>query len=97
MRVQHVRHQPTDQTVEAQPERDIAWPGFAIDGEAMNAEFQTWRNLLKRLLRTLTACKTVGNDPDLVAALGLAAGEINNVAERAPCIEHLLEGNPDSD
>ena len=54
---------------------------FAVNGEAMNAELEARRDLRQRRLGAFAAGQAVGNDADVVAAVGLAVGEIEDVAE----------------
>ncbi len=49
----------------------------------MHAEREARRDLGKRRVGALAAGQAVGDDPDLMAAVGLAVGEIDDVAENA--------------
>ena len=56
---------------------------LAADGEAMHAELQARRDLRQRGFGAFAAGEAVGDDADLVAALGLAVGEIEDMTEDA--------------
>ena len=47
----------------------------------MNAELEARRDLRQRRFGALTAGETVGDDADVVAAVGLAVGEIQDMTE----------------
>ncbi len=49
----------------------------------MHAEFQARRDFLQRGVRALAAGEAVGDDADMMAAIGLAVGEVHDVAENA--------------
>ena len=49
----------------------------------MNAELETRRDFRQRLLGAFAAGEAVGDDADMVAAIGLAVGEIEDMAEDA--------------
>ena len=56
---------------------------FAADGEAMDAELEARRDLRQRRLGAFAAGQAVGDDADMMAAVGLAVGEIEDVTEDA--------------
>ena len=49
----------------------------------MNAELETRGDFRQRLLGAFAAGEAVGDDADMVAAVGLAVGEIEDMAENA--------------
>ena len=81
--VQDVRLQLPDQPLESRPHQKIRGQGFAANGQAMNAELETRRDFRQRLLGAFAAGEAVGDDADMVAAIGLAVGEIEDMAEDA--------------
>ncbi len=52
-----------------------------MDGQAINAKLHARRNLGQRRTGAFPAGETVGDQADLVAALCLAIGEIENVSD----------------
>ena len=81
--VQHIRLQPLDQAHEMRPHQHVGGKRLAADREAMHAEFQAWRDFLQRGFGALAAGEAVGDDSDMMAAIGLAVGEIQDVAENS--------------
>ena len=79
--VQHVRLQPLDQAHEMRPHQHVGGKRFAADGEAMHAELQARRDFLQRRLGAFAAGEAVGDDADVMAAIGLSVGEIQDVPE----------------
>ena len=55
--------------------------GFTVNGDTSNAKFETGRKLGQRRLGAFAARQAVGNNADVVAAIGLSIGEIQDVAE----------------
>jgi hypothetical protein len=55
--------------------------GFTVNGDTSNAEFETGRKLGQRRLGAFAARQAVGDDADMMAAIGLSIGEIQDVAE----------------
>ena len=55
--------------------------GLAVNSETPNAQLEARGDLLKRGLSTFAAGETVGDNADVVAALGLSVGEIQDVTE----------------
>ncbi len=49
----------------------------------MHPERQAWRDPRQRLLGALAARQRVGDDPDMMAAIGLAIGEVEDVAKNS--------------
>jgi hypothetical protein len=47
----------------------------------MDAKLQAWRDFLKRRLGAFATSEAVGDHADLVAAIGLAVGEVQDVTE----------------
>ena len=79
--MQHIRLQPPDQAHEMRPYQRVGRKRLAADREAMNAELQAWRDLRQRRFGAFAAGEAVGDDADVMAAIGLAVGEIEDVAE----------------
>src|SRR5258708_2609723 len=79
--MQDVRPQPPDQAHETQPYQNVRGKWFAADGETMDAKLEAWRDFLKRRLGALATGQAVGDDADVVAAIGLAGGEVQDVTE----------------
>ena len=52
-----------------------------MNGEAMNAELETRRDLRQRRFGAFAAGQAVGDDADMVAAVGLAVGEVEDMTE----------------
>ena len=50
----------------------------------MDAKLEAWRDFLKRRLGAFATGKAVGDDADVVAAIGLAVGEVQYVTEDSP-------------
>jgi hypothetical protein len=55
--------------------------GFAVNGDTPNTKLETGRNLGQRRLGALPARQAVGDDADMMAAIGLSIGEVQDVAE----------------
>src|SRR5450432_1554251 len=92
MSMQHVRLQPPDQAHEMRPYQNVGGQRFTADGEAMNAELEAGRDLGKCGLGAFAAGEAVGDNADLVAAVGLSVGEIEDMTEdtadrRAHCVQ----------
>ena len=81
--VQHVRLQLPDQALEAGPDQKVGRQRLAADRDAVHAELEARRDLRQRLLGAFAAGEAVGDDADMMAAIGLAVGEIEDVAENA--------------
>jgi hypothetical protein len=63
-----------------------------VDSDAVHAESKARGDFGKRRVGALAAGEAVGDDPDLVAAVGLAVGEVEDVTEdsadrRAHCVQ----------
>jgi hypothetical protein len=58
--------------------------GLAVNGQTSKAQLEAGRNLGQGCLGPLAAGEAVGDDADMVAALGLSIGEIQDVAEDSP-------------
>ena len=81
--VQDIRFQPPDQALEAGPYQRIGRHQLAANGNAVNAELQARRDLRQRLVGAFAAGEAVGDNADVMAAVGLAVGEIEDVADDA--------------
>jgi hypothetical protein len=55
-----------------------------MNGDAMHAELEAGRDLRKRCFGALAAGQAVGDDADMVAAIGLAVGEVEDMTEDSP-------------
>ena len=55
---------------------------FAANGEALNAELEAGGDFLQRRLGAFAAGQAVGDNADVVAALCLSVGEVQDVTER---------------
>jgi hypothetical protein len=58
--------------------------GFAVDSDAINSELHAWCYFGQSGRSAFTAGQAVRENADLVAAIGLSVGEINNVTKNAP-------------
>ncbi|BEV44126.1 hypothetical protein CRBSH125_03090 [Afipia carboxidovorans] len=56
---------------------------LAADGDAVDAELHLRRDLAQCDVGTLTTGQAVGENADLVPALGLAIGKVKNMADDA--------------
>ena len=54
---------------------------FAVNCKTANPELETGGDLGQRCLRTRATGETVSDNADVVAAIGLSIGEIEDVAE----------------
>ena len=81
--MQDVRLQAPDQAQEAHPSIHVGRARLAVNRDAMNAELEPRRNFRQRLLGAFAAGEAVGDDADVMAAVGLAVGEIQDMAENA--------------
>ena len=92
MTVQHVRLQLANHALESGPHQKIARQRLTANRRAVNAELETRGDFCQRLLGALAAGEAVGDDADVMAAVGLAVGEIEDMAEnpadrRARCVQ----------
>jgi hypothetical protein len=55
-----------------------------VNGETVHAKLEAGRNFIQRRLGALSAGQAVGDDADMMAAVGLAVGEVQDMAEDAP-------------
>ncbi len=81
--MQHVRLQLPDEALKARPHLKIRRVRFTANGQSMNAELEARRDLRQRLLGAFAAGQAVGDDADMVATVGLAVGEIEDMAKDA--------------
>jgi hypothetical protein len=79
--VDDIRLQASDQVQEVRPYQEIAGMGLAVDRDASNAKLETGRDLGQRCLRACAAGQTVGDNSDMVAAIGLSIGEVQDVSK----------------
>ena len=71
---------------------NVARQRLAANRRAVNAELEPGGDFRQRLLGAIAAGQAVGDDADMVAAFGLAVGEIEDVAKdaadrRARCVQ----------
>jgi hypothetical protein len=71
------------ETLEFGPGHEIERGGFPPDSKTMDTKLHARRDLGQRLLGALASGQIVGDDPDLMAALGLAIGEVEDVTKNA--------------
>jgi hypothetical protein len=57
--------------------------GFAVNGDTPNAELEARCNLRQRRLGACAAGQAVGDDADMMAAIGLSIGKVQDVAKDA--------------
>jgi len=81
--VQHVRFQFADHSLESGPYQKITRQRLAANRGAVDAELETRGDFRQRLLGAFTAGEAVGDDADVMAAVGLAVGEIEDMSENA--------------
>ena len=81
MSVQDIRVQPADQAHEMRPHQNVGGKRFAANGETMNAKLEPGRDRRQRRFSPFAAGKAVGDNADMVAAVGLAVGEVQDVTE----------------
>ena len=63
------------------PYQNVGGKRFAVNGKTMNAKLETGCDLLERRLGAFAAGQAVGDDADMMAAVGLAVGEVQDVTE----------------
>src|SRR5271167_1674258 len=83
MPMQHIRLHRPDHAHELHPDHEIARPWLAADRNPVHPERQTRRDFGKRLVGALAAGQAVGDNADLVPALGLSVGEIEDMTKNA--------------
>ena len=79
--MQDLRLQPPDQAHEMRPYQDVRWKRLAVDRETVDAKLEAGRNFIQRRLGAFSAGQAVGDDADMMAAVGLSVGEIQDVTE----------------
>ena len=79
--VQHVRLQLADQPGKMRPHHHVDRHRLAPDREAVHAELEARRDRGKGCFRTLAPGQAVGDDPDMMAAIRLAVGEVEDMAK----------------
>jgi len=77
---------------EARPHQGVGGKQFTANGHAMNAELQARRDFRQRRFGARAAGQAVGDDADVMAAVGLAVGQIQDMAKnstdrRARCVK----------
>src|SRR5438128_323581 len=83
MTMQNIRLETARQALELDPGHGVERRRFAPDCNAMYAELHAGCDVGQRLIGALAAGEAVGDDPDLMAAVGLAVGEIEDVTKNA--------------
>ena len=81
MAMQHVRLQPLDQAHEPRPYQKVRGRRLAMNWQAMHAELQARGDLGQCGLGAFAAGEAVGDQADMVAAVGLSVGEVEDVAD----------------
>ena len=81
--MQHVRLEFSDQEHEACPDQKVRRMGLAVNRDAADAELEAGGDLLQRRLGAFAAGQAVGDDADMVTALCLSIGEIEDMPEDA--------------
>src|SRR5664279_966612 len=81
MSMQHIGIELPDQAGELRPDQDIGWSRIASDGDAMLPQLEPWRNLLQRGRGTFAARQAVGKDADMMAAVCLSIGKVEDMAK----------------
>src|SRR3982074_879927 len=71
------------QALESQPCQHVGRTRLAVDRDAMNAELEARRDFRQRLIGAFAAGEAVGDDADVMAAVGLAVGEIQDMTDDA--------------
>ena len=66
---------------ETHPRQHVRRRRLAVNGNAMNPKFQLGSEFGQRLLGVFAAGEAVGENADMVAAIGLSMGEIEDVTE----------------
>ena len=79
--MQHVRLQFSDQAHEMRPYHSVDRHRLAPDRKAVDAEFQARRDRRQRRFGAFAAGHAVGDDSDVVAAVGLAVGDVEDMAK----------------
>src|SRR5690242_12816409 len=83
MTMQNIGLEAARQLLELSPGHDVERGGFASDSKTMHAELHPRCDVGQRLVGALASGQAVGDDPDLMTALGLAIGEIEDVTKNA--------------
>ncbi len=81
--VHHVGLERGDQAPHAKPHQDIVGRWLAADRYSVHAELQPRCELGKRLVGAFAAGQAVGENADMMAAIDLAVGDVEDVAENA--------------
>ncbi len=63
------------------PYQKVGGMRLAVNGETVNAELEARRDFLQRRLGAFAAGQAVGDNADVVAAVGLSVGEVEDVTE----------------
>jgi hypothetical protein len=63
------------------PYQNIGGKRFTPNGQTMNAELEPGRDRGQRRFGPFAAGKAIGDDADMVAAVGLAVGEVEDMTE----------------
>jgi hypothetical protein len=79
--VQHVGLELPDQADDLRPDHEIGETRLAADGDATNPELQPRLDFGERRRGALAAANAVGDDADMVAALDLPVGKVQDVAK----------------
>src|SRR5215204_2470220 len=83
MAVQNVRFETAELLHELRPGHKVEWARFTPDCNTMDAELHTRGDLGQCLIGTFATGQAVGDNPDMMAAIGLTVGEIKDVPDNA--------------
>ena len=79
--MQDVRLQFADHAPETRPHQEVGRERLAANGDAVNAKLEARGDFGERLLGAFAAGEAVGDDADVMAAFGLAVGQIEDMAK----------------
>src|SRR5262249_52148214 len=83
MTMQDIGFKLLGETLEPGPGHEVERGGFPPDCKTMNAELHARCDLSQRLFGAVASGQIVGDNPDLMAAVGLAVGEVEDVTKNA--------------
>jgi hypothetical protein len=79
--MQDVGLQLPDQALEARPYQEVGRQRVAANRQAVNTQLEARGDFRKRLLGAFAAGEAVGDDADVMTAVGLAIGQIQNMTK----------------
>ena len=83
MAVQNVRFETAGRVPELRPGHEVERVRFTPDCNTIDAELHARCNLGQCLIGTFAAGQAVGDNPDMMAAIGLTVGEVEDVPNDA--------------